>query len=219
MTARSIVRLLPRSARVAGAIRYQDTEILGADDATVRGIRRDKIGMIFQDPRAHINPVRTIGDFLTEGLRLHGVPALHARRRALESMDAVRIPDAKQRMRAFPHELSGGMLQRVMIASVLLAEPSLILADEPTTALDVTTQAEVLAILDELRTERDLAMILITHDLDLAAAICHRTAVMSQGTIVETGPSQTIQDNPQHPYTQRLVSDRPMLPTKEDARG
>ena len=214
MTARSVLRLLPKNAVVAGSIRFEDTDMLTATEREIRAVRRERIGMIFQDPRAHINPVRTIGDFLTEALRVRGIGRREARRRALESLDAVRIPHASERLRAYPHELSGGMLQRIMIASVLLSEPVLILADEPTTALDVTTQAEVLAILDELRTERGLAMILITHDLDLAAAICDRTAVMSQGTIVEEATSHDIQYAPKHPYTQRLVGDRPKLPTK-----
>lgn len=213
MTARSILRLLPRGAELGGRITFDGIDILTADTESLRAVRRDRIGMIFQDPRAHVNPVRTVGDFLIEGVMLKGVSKSDARKSALEGLDAVRIPRAQERMKAYPHELSGGMLQRVMIASVLLDEPDLILADEPTTALDVTTQAEVLAILDELRTERHLAMVLITHDLDLAAAICHRTAVMSQGVIVEQGPSDRIQDSPQEAYTRRLVEDRPVLPT------
>lgn len=212
MTARSILRLLPRGSTIGGSVTFSGTELTRIEASGMRQIRRDKIGMIFQDPRAHIDPVRTVGDFLIEGLRLRGVGRSDARKAALAGLDAVRIPRASEQLKAFPHELSGGMLQRVMIASVVLAQPAVILADEPTTALDVTSQAEVLAILDELRREYGLAMVLITHDLDLAAAICHRTAVMSAGRIIEHGLSSQIQNAPQEEYTRRLVQDRPSLP-------
>jgi len=143
--------------------------------------------MIFQDPRAHTNPVRRIGDFMTEALRAQGVPSDEARQRAVDMLTSVGISDGARRLRQYPHELSGGMLQRVMIGTALLTSPKLLLADEPTTALDVTIQAEVMAILDELRRSLGLAMLFITHDLELAAAICDRTAVMYAGQIVETG--------------------------------
>ena len=162
--------------------------------------------MIFQDPRAHINPVRRIGDFMTEALRTNlGVQRAEANRRAVEMLDQVGITDGERRLRQYPHELSGGMLQRVMIAAALLTEPKLLLADEPTTALDVTTQAEVMAILDDLRREFGLAMLFITHDLELAAAICDRTAVMYAGQIVEIRESTLLHDDPLHPYTAALV--------------
>lgn len=212
LTVRSILQLLPRGSRIDGSITFAGVELTQLTPAELRKVRRDKIGMIFQDPRAHINPVRTVGDFLTEGAMLHGLSRRDARAAALDGLDAVRIPRASNRLKAYPHELSGGMLQRVMIASVILARPTLILADEPTTALDVTTQAEVLTILDELRRQYSLAMILITHDLDLAAAICDHTAVMSDGRIVEKGTSLQIHRGPRHEYTRRLVEDRPALP-------
>lgn len=209
MTARSIVRLLPMAADVGGTIEFDGASVLDLGKDELRALRRDQIGMIFQDPRASIDPVRTVGDFLTEGPRLQGVSRSEARRLALESLDAVRISRPAERMRAYPHELSGGMLQRVMIASVIQAGHRVILADEATSALDVTTQAEVVAILSELQQSHGLAMIFITHDLDLAASICHRTAVIYRGRIVETQDSETLYRNPQHEYTAQLLSSRP----------
>src|ERR1700755_733312 len=177
MTARAVARLLPAGARTEGAIRFG-----GADVAALRGgaLRdyRGAVAMVFQDPRAHVNPVRTIGDFMAEALRtLCHVDRGAARRRAIAALADVGIPDGERRLKQYPHELSGGLLQRVMIATMLLTEPRLVLADEPTTALDVTTQAEVMAILDDLRRERGLALLFITHDLEIAAAVCDRPAV------------------------------------------
>ena len=185
MTARAIDRLLPKGAQVEGEIRFDGADVATLTGAALRGYR-NKVAMIFQDPRAHVNPVRRIGDFMTEALRTNlGVPAAEASRRAASMLGEVGIADGERRLRQYPHELSGGMLQRVMIAAALLTGPALLLADEPTTALDVTTQAEVMAILDELRQAHGLAMLFITHDLDLAAAICDRTIVMYAGQIVE----------------------------------
>jgi oligopeptide/dipeptide ABC transporter ATP-binding protein len=168
--------------------------------------------MIFQDPRVHVNPVRTVGDFLTEALSTNlGVRQREARARVLALLEEVRVDDPPRRMGQYPHELSGGLLQRTMIAAALAVEPRLLLADEPTTALDVTTQAEVMAILDELRRERGLAMLFITHDLDLAAAVCDRTAVMYAGTIVEEQPSTSLHERPLHPYTAGLARSRPSV--------
>jgi peptide/nickel transport system ATP-binding protein len=154
--------------------------------------------------------VRRIGDFMTEALRTNqGVSNDDARRRSISLLADVGVPDGERRLRQYPHELSGGLLQRVMIATALLTEPKLLLADEPTTALDVTTQAEVMAILDELRRERGLALLFITHDLDLAGAVCDRTAVMYAGQIVEQQPSATLHAHARHPYTAALVGARP----------
>ena len=153
--------------------------------------------MVFQDPRAHVNPVRRIGDFMTETLRLHGIARVDAgQRRGRGRCATVGIDDGERRLAQYPHELSGGLLQRVMIAAALLGEPRLVLADEPTTALDVTTQAEVMAILDELRRERGLALLFITHDLELAAAVCDRIAVMYAGQIVETNAARPARPRP-----------------------
>jgi oligopeptide/dipeptide ABC transporter ATP-binding protein len=209
MTARAIGRLLPRGARVDGTIRFGGREVAALSGADLRGFR-SQVAMIFQDPRAHVNPVRKIGDYMTEALRTNlGVPAAEASRRAADMLSQVGIDNGPRRLRQYPHELSGGMLQRVMIAAALLTEPRLLLADEPTTALDVTTQAEVMAILDELRREFGLAILFITHDLDLAAAICDRTAVMYAGQIVEVRGSSLLHDDPLHPYTAALGAARP----------
>jgi oligopeptide/dipeptide ABC transporter ATP-binding protein len=212
MTARAVARLLPAGARVSGGISFAGRPVLEMGPRDLRGYRTDGIAMIFQDPRAHTNPVRRIGDFLTEALRTSkGVRDDEARRRAVATLREVGIEDGERRLRQFPHELSGGLLQRVMIAAALLAEPQLLLADEPTTALDVTTQSEVMAILDELRRERGLAMLFITHDLELAAAVCDRTCVMYAGSIVEQQSSAGLNADPLHPYTGALLAARPRL--------
>jgi oligopeptide/dipeptide ABC transporter ATP-binding protein len=209
MTARAIDRLLPRGAEVDGQIRYSGRDVSELAGADLRAFRT-KVAMIFQDPRAHVNPVRRIGDFMTEAMRTNlDVPARYAHMRALDLLAQVGIDDGERRLRQYPHELSGGMLQRVMIAAALLTDPRLLLADEPTTALDVTTQAEVMAILDELRREYGLAMLFITHDLELAAAICDRTVVMYAGQVVEVRSSALLHDDPLHPYTAALAAARP----------
>src|SRR6266516_6947736 len=209
MTARAIDRLLPRGAEVSGQIRFDGADIMTLTGSALRDYR-GKVAMIFQDPRAHINPVRRIGDFMTEALRTNlGVPAEQARRRAADMLAQVGIEDGAQRLRQYPHQMSGGILQRTMIAAALLTEPRLLLADEPTTALDVTTQAEVMAILDGLRRDFGLAMLFITHDLELAAAICDRTVVMYAGQIVEVRASALLHGDPLHPYTAALAAARP----------
>jgi len=209
VTARAIDRLLPRGAEVQGSIQFAGADVGGLTGAGLRRYR-SQVAMIFQDPRAHTNPVRRIGDFMTEALRTNlGVPAAEARRRAVDMLTQVGFADGARRLRQYPHQLSGGMLQRVMIAAALLTGPRLLLADEPTTALDVTTQAEVMAILDGLRRARGLAMLFITHDLELAAAICDRTAVMYAGQIVEIRASALLHGDPLHPYTAALAAARP----------
>jgi len=214
MTARAIDRLLPGGAQVTGQISFGGGDVASLSGAGLRGFR-SQVAMIFQDPRAHVNPVRRIGDFMTEALRTNnGVPAADARRLAVDMLTQVGIEDGERRLRQYPHELSGGMLQRVMIATALLTSPALLLADEPTTALDVTTQAEVMAILDELRQRRGLAMLFITHDLDLAAAICDRTLVMYAGQIVEERASGLLHSDPLHPYTAALGGARPDIDQK-----
>jgi oligopeptide/dipeptide ABC transporter ATP-binding protein len=209
MTARAIDRLLPRGAEVTGSIRFGGEDVNGLTGGGLRQYR-NQVAMIFQDPRAHTNPVRRIGDFMTEALQANlAVPAAEARRRAVDMLAQVGIDDGAKRLRQYPHQMSGGMLQRIMIAAALLTKPRLLLADEPTTALDVTTQAEVMAILDGLRREFGLSMLFITHDLDLAAAICDRTAVMYAGQIVEIRASALLHDDPLHPYTAALAAARP----------
>jgi oligopeptide/dipeptide ABC transporter ATP-binding protein len=211
MTARAVARLLPPGARTSGELRYRGRIVSDLRGSALREYR-GQVAMIFQDPRAHVNPVRSIGDFMTEALRTNqGVDRADARARAVQALADVGIPDGARRLKQFPHELSGGLLQRVMIASVLLTEPQLVLADEPTTALDVTTQAEVMAILDELRRSHGLSLLFITHDLDLAGAVCDRTCVMYAGEIVESQPSATLGTDPLHPYTASLSAARPTI--------
>jgi oligopeptide/dipeptide ABC transporter ATP-binding protein len=207
MTARAIGRLLPRGARSEGAITFAGADVNALDGKGLRNYR-GQVAIIFQDPRAHVNPVRRIGDFMTEALRTNGgVKKAEAYEQAAEMLGQVGL-DAVNLAR-YPHELSGGMLQRVMIAAALLTRPRLLLADEPTTALDVTTQAEVMAILAELRRDFDLALLFITHDLDLAAAVCDRTAVMYAGQVVEIRDSALLHEDPLHPYTAALAAARP----------
>ena len=216
MTVRAVSRLLPNGASLDGAIRFDGRDVAAMSAAALREYRDTGVGMIFQDPRAHINPTRRIGAFLTEALvRNRAVPRRTARDRAAAVLAEVGIDDPDRRLRQYPHELSGGMLQRVMIASVLLAEPRLILADEPTTALDVTIQAEVVGILDRLRRERGLGMVFITHDLDLALAVCGRVAVMYAGRIVEFREADDLHRRAAHPYTLGLLGSRPSI----DARA
>jgi oligopeptide/dipeptide ABC transporter ATP-binding protein len=210
MTARAIARLLPKGATVEGAIRFDGADVGALRGGDLRRYRTAGVAMVFQDPRAHINPVRRIGDFMVEALTTNmGIARADAARRAVAALAEVGIPDGARRLEQYPHELSGGLLQRVMIATVMLAEPRVVLADEPTTALDVTTQAEVMAILDELRRERGLALLFITHDLDLAAAVCDRTCVMYAGRIMEVQASQPLHDAPLHPYAAALLQARP----------
>ena len=211
MTAKAVARLLPSGAAVEGRIAFRGIEVSTLKWQALRSYRAD-VAMIFQDPRAHINPVRTIGDFMTEALRTNqDVSKADAAKRAVDLLGQVGIADGARRLEQYPHELSGGLLQRVMIATSLLTEPSLLLADEPTTALDVTTQADVMAILDDLRRERGMAMLFITHDLELASAVCDRTAVMYAGQIVEERESHRLHDDPLHPYTAGLVGARPRI--------
>ncbi len=217
MTARAIMGLLPPGAEVGGRIAFDGADLSAASSRQLRELRLRRIGMIFQDPRAAINPVHRIGDFLTEVLvRELGVPRSDAMKRAEGVLQEVRIRDPEHCLHQYPHELSGGMLQRVMIAAVLLSEPDLILADEPTTALDVTTQAEVIALLSDLRRARELAMVFITHDLELAAAISDRIAVMYAGSVVETVAAAEALTRPLHPYTEALLESRPDIAVRLD---
>lgn len=210
MTLRSIARVLPQGAVVGGRISFDGVDVLGMDDTALRAYQAAKIAMVFQDPRMHLNPVRTIGDFLTEGMvATAGLSKEAARRRAVSLLADVGIDDGERRLKQYPHHLSGGLLQRVMIAAALACEPQLLLADEPTTALDVSTQSEVLAILDELRRERGMALVLVTHDLELAAAVCDRVVVVYSGEVIEAGPSARCLSAPRHPYTAALLGARP----------
>jgi oligopeptide/dipeptide ABC transporter ATP-binding protein len=211
MTTRVIDRLLPPGAHASGSVHFEGRDVLTFGGAELAAYRGD-VAMIFQDPRAHINPLRTVGQFLVEALATNRrVPEATAAAKARALLGEVGVDRPETRMRQLPGELSGGLLQRVMIASALLTEPKLLLADEPTTAIDVTTQSEVMAIIDELRRERHMAMVFITHDLELAAAVCDRTAVMYAGSIVEDNVSASLHDRPRHPYTAALGEARPSL--------
>jgi oligopeptide/dipeptide ABC transporter ATP-binding protein len=209
MTVKSVVRLLPDAAAVTGTVRFGGADVGALDAAALRRMRSRDVAMVFQDPRAVVNPVRTVGDFLTEVLRDQGVGKAEAVERAARSLSEVGVGDAVRRMRMRPYELSGGLLQRVVIAAALLTGPKLILADEPTTALDVTTQEEVVAILDEQRRSHGTALMFITHDLELAAAVCDRIAVMYAGEIVEIVRAAELHTGAWHPYTRALLESRP----------
>ena len=207
VTALSVLRLVQRPGRIeAGSIRLEGRELLTLPVPEMRRIRGRAISMIFQEPMTSLNPVQRVGNQVVEALRLHtelSRPA--ALRRAVELFEAVRIPDPAQRIRAYPHQLSGGMKQRVMIAMALAARPQLLIADEPTTALDVTIQAEILSLLRQLREERNTAILLITHDLGVVNEVADRVAVMYAGRIVETGSRGALLSAPRHPYTRGLL--------------
>ncbi|HEY9370561.1 ABC transporter ATP-binding protein [Streptomyces sp.] len=208
---RSALGLLPPGARISGQVRVSGRDVLSMRPKELAALRAREVAMVFQDPRASVNPLRRVGDFLTEGLRACGAPADRAAARAVELLDAVGIRDPRGALRRFPHQLSGGMLQRVVIAAALAAEPALLLADEPTTALDVTTQAEVIAILARLRAERGTGMLFVTHDLELASTICDRVYVMYAGRIVETRSTDELFERPRHPYTAGLLACTPRI--------
>ncbi|MGW2611838.1 ABC transporter ATP-binding protein [Streptomyces mirabilis] len=215
MSLKAVLRMLPAGARTEGGISFDGRSVAAMDARELRAFRADEVAMIPQDPRTAANPVRTVGDFLTEVLvRARGVSRGQAAEEAVGHLADVGVTDGERRLRQHPHELSGGLLQRVMIAAALAAEPRLLLADEPTTALDVTTQQEVMAILDEQRRRKHLAMVLVTHDLDLAAAVTDRIAVMYAGTIVEFAPSEGLHRTAQHPYTAGLLRSRPAVGTR-----
>ena len=212
LTARAVLGLLPARAVTTGEVVLDGAGVLSATPSELRGLRRHGAAMIFQDPRAGINPMRTIGDHLTEALRLaEGWSADAARARAVELLTAVRLPRPEEHLRQYPHEFSGGMLQRVMIAGALTTSPRLLVCDEPTTALDVTTQAEIIGVLSEQRARRGMGMLFITHDLNLAASLCDRVYVMSGGHIVEQGRAHDVLRDPQAEYTRRLVAATPTL--------
>ncbi|SDJ62445.1 ABC-type dipeptide/oligopeptide/nickel transport system, ATPase component [Nonomuraea maritima] len=215
-TARAALRLVPERASLSGAVSVCGHDLVAGDPAVVRKVRSELAAMIFQEPRAVLNPVRRIGDSATERLvRVHDVPKAEARRRVAELFDEVGLADTGRLLRAYPHQLSGGMLQRVVIAAALSTGPRLLLADEATSALDVTTQAEVLALLRRLQRERETGVLFITHDLQLAAAYCDRVYVMRDGAVVEHQKASTIFVNPADPYTKALAEAVPRLPERE----
>ena len=214
LTSLALLRLVPEPGRIedGSAIRLADTDVLALQGEPLRRIRGRRIGMIFQDPMTSLNPVLTAGDQIAEGVRAHfDVSRAEARRRALKLLQEVGIPDPAARLDAYPHQLSGGMRQRVMIAIALSAEPEILVADEPTTALDVTVQAQILEVLDRLRDSHGMAVLLITHDLGIVAGRADRVAVMYAGQIVEEAPTDRLFARPSHPYTQGLFASVPRI--------
>ena len=212
VTARAVLGLTPRASVVTGDVRVDGIEVTNASTAELRRLRTSTVSMVFQDPRAGINPIRRVGDFMTESVtRNLGWKQDRADERATELLTAVGMPDPARHLGQHPHELSGGMLQRVMIAAALMTDPGLLLCDEPTTALDVTTQAEILSILTRLQASRGMGMLFITHDLDLAAAVCDRVYVMYAGRVVEHAPAAELFAAPRHPYTAGLLASTPDL--------
>ncbi len=214
VTALSILRLIPSPPGriVAGSVRFQGRDLLALDEAEMRDIRGNEISMIFQEPMTSLNPVLTIGRQIGEALRLHqGLDAKAATARAIEMLRLVRIPEPERRVDQYPHQLSGGMRQRVMIAMALACHPKLLIADEPTTALDVTIQAQILDLMRELKTKIGAAIILITHDLGVVAEMAERVVVMYAGRKVEEAPVAELFRRPYHPYTRGLLSSVPRL--------
>jgi len=219
-TSLSIMRLLPPQGRVThGSVELAGTNLLALSEARMRELRGRRVAMIFQDPMTALNPYLRVGEQLIEGAVLHlGMSAADAETRAAALLDRVRIPDARARLQSYPHELSGGMRQRVMIAMALLCDPELLIADEPTTALDVTVQAQILELLSELRRERGLSILLITHDLGVVATTCDRALVMYAGRVVELAPAAELFARPLHPYTAALMQSLPRLDAKPGTR-
>ncbi len=219
LTALASIGLLPRNAEISGSIRIDGQEMTTLPESERRRLRGRKIAMIFQEPMTSLNPVLRLGDQIAEGLRLHeGLSAKKARARVLELLDLVRIPDAARRIDDYPHQLSGGMRQRVMIAMAVACSPKLLIADEATTALDVTIQAQVLHLLDALRKDLGMAVMLITHDLGIVAQWADRVVVMYAGRKVEEGLPRDVFTNPLHPYTSGLIAASPRLNTAHHYR-
>ncbi|MGL4237598.1 oligopeptide/dipeptide ABC transporter ATP-binding protein [Tabrizicola sp.] len=216
-TAFAIMGLLARNGRASGSVRFDGKEMLGLSQSALNKIRAEEIAMIFQDPMTSLNPYMRIVDQMTEVLTLHkGMTKAAARKECLRILDAVRIPDAATRIDMYPHEFSGGMRQRVMIAMALLCKPRLLIADEPTTALDVTVQAQIIALLQEVRRDFGTAIILITHDLGIVAGTCDRTMVMYGGRLMEAGTTEDLFASPSHPYTLGLLQAVPRLDRDDD---
>ena len=212
VTALAIMGLLSKTAAVSGAVRFDGTDLVNLPQAQIRELRGNRLAMIFQEPMTSLNPSYSIGEQIVESLVEHrGLSRKDARRRAIELLRRVDIPSPEKRIDDYPHRLSGGMRQRAMIAMALACEPELLIADEPTTALDVTVQAQILDLLRELRRAGRVAVILITHDLGIVAEICDAVAVMYAGEVVERAPAAALFERPAHPYTVGLLGSLPRL--------
>ena len=220
VTSLSIMRLISSPGRIeGGSVRFDQQDLLALPEDDMQRVRRNSIAMILQEPMTSLNPVFTVGNQIAEAILMHErVDEAHARSRTVELLERVGIPQAKQRYGAFPHELSGGMRQRVMIAMALSCDPQLLITDEPTTALDVTIQAQILELLKSLRDERHLSLLLITHDLGVVAEMVDEVVVMYAGEIVESSAVLPLYDDPQHPYTRGLLASIPSLATTKEAR-
>ena len=222
VTSKSILRLLPEQVTLYGdesEIIFEDRNLLKASRGEMRKVRGDGIAMIFQEPMTSLNPVFTVGWQIDEALRYHTDLSKRERRdRAIEMLRLVEIPNPEQRVKEYPHQLSGGMRQRVMIAIALCCEPDILIADEPTTALDVTIQAQILALMQSLKEKLDTAIILITHDLGVVAQTCDRVMVMYAGRVIETGSALDVFRRPQHPYTEALLSSIPRKGAREHGK-
>jgi oligopeptide/dipeptide ABC transporter ATP-binding protein len=213
LTCRAVMRMIPEPGSIAGgAVRFDGSDVLGLSTGGLRDLRAHSIGMIYQNPFGSLNPTLRVGAQIAETLKVNrGMSKSAAKNDALALLERVGIEDPEHRYRAYPHELSGGMCQRVMIAIATASSPRLMLADEPTTALDVTTQAQILKLLGQMRAEQGMAMLLVSHDFGVIAQACDRVAVMYGGHIVETGPVETIYHEPEHPYTKALLNSVPEL--------
>jgi oligopeptide/dipeptide ABC transporter ATP-binding protein len=212
VTSLSIMRLLPQSAKVEGSIRLEGRDLLEMRESEVRKLRGNEVSMIFQEPMTALNPILRVADQISEPLRMHKALSKRAMRdRVLELLAAVGIPRPAQIASEYPHQLSGGMRQRVMIAMAMACEPKLLIADEPTTALDVTVQAQILDLLRKLQQENNMALLLITHDLGVVAEMCERVVVMYAGKVIEEGNVRPLFKHPQHPYTQGLLNSIPKI--------
>ena len=218
VTAMTVSGLLPRrQTQVSGSVILAGREILGSSEAQLRALQGSDLAVVFQEPMTSLNPVLRIGPQVEESLRFHTrLSAGERRQRALEAMAQAELPDPEALYRKYPHELSGGMLQRAMIAAAVVARPKLLLLDEPTTALDVTIQAQILELLKKLNRESGISMLFISHNLNVVRKLCTRTAVMQRGVLVEEGDIETVFRHPRHPYTQRLIAAIPTRHRKEE---